>query len=214
MIALMIIVLGLFSYYPILAIDSFPPLVPDGEQLANSPEELQVLFKNISRRSPVWSVAYSPDGKHLASGSEDHTMRLWEVASGKELQRLEGHNRTVRSVAYSPDGKHLTSGSGYDYLYLIELLFLLDVSYFLRERERERGGKIIEWQTENGKIRRFYIGGQSGTWLSCQIIGKCLRYDNGTLVQQRDESGRFSAILPPKENGKLTLYYSTKKFGS
>ena len=59
----------------------------------------------------VSSVAYSPDGKTLASGSADKTMRLWDVATGKEIRRFQGHQGAVLSVAYSPDGKTLASGS-------------------------------------------------------------------------------------------------------
>src|SRR4051794_3232059 len=59
----------------------------------------------------VICVACSPDGKMLASGSQDHTIKLWDVASGKERATLKGHREPVSSVAYSPDGKTLASGS-------------------------------------------------------------------------------------------------------
>jgi WD40 repeat protein len=59
----------------------------------------------------VLSVAYSPDGKTLASGSDDKTIKLWDVATGQERATLTGHEREVRSVAFSPDGETLASGS-------------------------------------------------------------------------------------------------------
>jgi WD40 repeat protein len=57
-------------------------------------------------------VAFSPDGQFLASGSWDTTIKLWEVASGREVRTLTGHTGWVLSVAFSPDGQFLASGSG------------------------------------------------------------------------------------------------------
>jgi WD40 repeat protein len=59
--------------------------------------------------APVYSVAFSPDGKTLTSGSWDKTIRLWEAATGKEKKALKQSDH-VTALAFSPDGKTLASG--------------------------------------------------------------------------------------------------------
>jgi WD40 repeat protein len=60
----------------------------------------------------VNSVAFSPDGLTLASGSMDNTIKLWDVATGELKATLKDQTRTVRSAAFSPDGLTLASGNG------------------------------------------------------------------------------------------------------
>jgi WD40 repeat protein len=60
----------------------------------------------------VYALAFSPDGKTLATGSDDHTVALWDAASGKLQTLLRGHEASVRDLAFSPDGSLLaTAGS-------------------------------------------------------------------------------------------------------
>ena len=70
------------------------------------------VFPQLGHSWPVLSIAFSPDGKVLASGSRDETVKLWDVASGRQLRTLSGHGSWVNSIAFSPDGKVLASGSG------------------------------------------------------------------------------------------------------
>jgi WD40 repeat protein len=73
--------------------------------LAQSPEELK------GHTSLVYSVAFSPSGKLLATGSFDNTAKIWDFATRKELRTLKGHAAPVYCVAWSPDGKLLATAS-------------------------------------------------------------------------------------------------------
>jgi WD40 repeat protein len=59
----------------------------------------------------VFNVAFSPDGKYVATASKDHTAKLWDAATGKEIRTFKGHNLVVYSVTFSPDSKLLATTS-------------------------------------------------------------------------------------------------------
>ena len=63
------------------------------------------------RPAGVRSVAFSPDGERVLTGSSDNTARLWDAASGVPIHALRGHEDSVYSVAFSPDGERLVTGS-------------------------------------------------------------------------------------------------------
>src|SRR4051794_372288 len=56
------------------------------------------------RQPQINCLAFTPDGKALASGGSDHTIRLWSAKSGRELRRLVGHRHVVHCLAISRDG--------------------------------------------------------------------------------------------------------------
>jgi WD40 repeat protein len=59
----------------------------------------------------VTSLAFTPDGRWLASGSWDKTVKIWDVETGHELQTLAGHNRPIYTVAFDSRGRWLAAGS-------------------------------------------------------------------------------------------------------
>lgn len=86
----------------------------------------------------VSSLDFNADGKLLVSGSHDQTARLWEVASGRELRRLEGHGHWVLAVSFSPDGLYVASGGS--------------------------DGTVILWETTTGFELRRLKGHASQVW--------------------------------------------------
>ena len=69
---------------------------------------MSIIFEG--HKNWVKSVAFSPDGTMIASGSWDKTAKLWNL-EGRVLQTFEGHKRIVNSIAFSPNGKMIASGS-------------------------------------------------------------------------------------------------------
>ena len=69
------------------------------------------LLTMTGHNGAITSVAYSPDGKFVLSGSDDKTLKLWNAADGKEVRTFIGHHGAVTGVAYSPDGNAAASGS-------------------------------------------------------------------------------------------------------
>ena len=71
------------------------------------------IVPQLGHRSLIEAIAIAPDGKTALSGSYDHTLRLWDLASGREIRKIEGYSDPFWSVAFAPDGKTALSGSAW-----------------------------------------------------------------------------------------------------
>lgn len=138
--------------------------------LAQQPE----LSVQTGHSRPIQSVAFSPDGHWLASGSQDYTVKFWDSATGLELRALKGHSNWVNSVAFSADGRMLASGSADKNIKLWEvasgrlLRTLSDhtksvatVAFLPDRRTLVSGssdGTIKLWDTATGQVRQTLTG--------------------------------------------------------
>jgi WD40 repeat protein len=97
----------------LLAVAGDSALLPSGDQrilLISLPEGQMVRTLN-GHTGPIRILSFSPDGKQLASGSDDRTVRVWTLSDLPTVRTLTGHTDRVYGVAWSPDSRQLVSGS-------------------------------------------------------------------------------------------------------
>ncbi|WP_052754507.1 serine/threonine-protein kinase [Calothrix sp. 336/3] len=100
---------------PVTEITQQQPIAPKVASANSSKKkaEYRELRTFTGHKDAVFAVAFSPDGKLIAScsGYWDQSIRLWDVETGKEIHKFIGHSDGIRCLAFSPDGKTLVSGS-------------------------------------------------------------------------------------------------------
>lgn len=143
------------------------PAVSGSRVPQRKPTVVQVLYGHKGR---VTSVAFSPDGHHVITGSTDHAARLWDASTGRLLGSLIGHTSDVKAVAFSPDGALVLTGSADSSARLWDVATLqtrrtlsghnatVNAVAFLPDGETAvTGGSdrcVTVWEVGSGRIRR------------------------------------------------------------
>jgi WD40 repeat protein len=188
------------------------------------PETVQLTARSLSsveevrpfagHTGVIGCVAFAPDGKRAVTGSDDQTVRVWEVASGKEMLRLSGHTEEALAVAFAPDGSRIISGGRDRTLRLWDVATGKELRRFTGHTERITGvafapdgrrllsasgdGTVRLWDAESGKeLHRFT--GHTGP-VNCVAVAPDGRFalsgsHDGTLrlwdLEQLREARRF-----------------------
>ena len=160
-------------------------------------EQIKAIFD--SHISPIRAVAFSPDGRLLATGSVDRTTKIWDVASGGLVVTIKGHEGEIFSLAFSPDGKTLATGSNDFTVRLWDIAAVsefdcIETEYRIQSLAFSPDGKIIAsgsynnsttkvWDVSNGR-QLAKIKGPGNSWgVAFSPDGKRLAigYSEGTL---------------------------------
>jgi WD40 repeat protein len=166
------------------------------------------LFPQRGHSFSVSSLAYSPDGRFVVSGSADSSVKIWDLEKGREMFTLPEHEGPVRSVAYSPDGARVVSGSA-DYTIRLwdaetgeELRTLTGHSNVVNSVAYSPDGRFVAsgstdrtvkvWDAESGRMLRTFAG--HSLWVNdvCyspdgRIIASASR--DGTVILWDAETG-------------------------
>jgi len=150
----------------------------------------------IGHTGGLRSVAWSSDGKTLASAGSDRTVKLWDSTTGKEIHTLEGHTGSVTCLNFSRDGTLVASGSR---------------DKTVRVWNVQSGEEELKFEGHTSLIQDVCFG-PDGTWLvsgADDYSARIWRTDNGTELAQLSQSPGFISVAVSRDGRRLAGVFNT-----
>ncbi len=176
------------------------------------------IYAQLGHSHQINSIVYSPDGKIIVSVSDDKTIKLWNVKSGRLIKTLTGHAHQINTVDISPDSKFMVTGSADKNIILWDLktmsivwknkkhldqirqtVFSPDSKFILSCASNDT--KTYLWDVKNGKLIKYFNNSYSFSTASFSPNGKLIALGGGQLK-----------VISLKDNKELfTIKHSSKK---
>jgi WD40 repeat protein len=196
----------------------------DGKMIELIDVEKAEPIRSFAHPNVVFAAAFSPDGKLLAAGGYDspkYFIRIWDVESGKEVRKLNGHSGGVRTLAFLPDGMTLASGGDDGRFRLWDVAtgqerrnVKLDDSRRVRSVAVAPDGKSL---AVAGNSLRFIDPATGAERLKFDVAAICLKYDadgktlsgavHGAIVRWDASSG--APLTPPGGDAVISRVLAT-----
>jgi eukaryotic-like serine/threonine-protein kinase len=145
------------SLTPLATACGFAPGTSAASQSSTSAAQGTSIFTYRGHGSGVNAAAWSPDGKRIASGSDDDTVQVWEALTGNPRLTYRGHSDVVNTVAWSPDSQRLASGSDDD---TVQIWEVTTRSTIFTYRGHTNSVLAVAWSPDG---KRIVSGSKDGT---------------------------------------------------